>query len=757
MNNIVYSDSIGSPNRVNLRRLEEYKEIPDIFRSALYQIYGQDVHLTPIQEDSVNQNIAQKRNHFIVSAPTNSGKTLVGYLKIFSDLLSKRGRCIYVVPLKALAEEKKIEIERLCSAIRENGGPKINLVITTGDYALTREFLGSPPPKEGELVICTPERLEIILRSSENHFWARSVSTFLIDEFHLLGDPRRGPCMEILVTRILVSCPWSRIVALSATAGNTNRIEEWLKKKGTPVSIVQNDWRYPILERKVVKVKEKDEYIFKISEEIIDNDRRALLVFVSKKTDAEKLSSQLKQLFPEHKKSISYLHAGLPQKEKTNRLKSMLENENRVMVATTALKMGIDAPVTDVVIRDMYLWGEKGRNQLSYSDLLQMTGRAGRKDMPGQAYILALDEESDLIVQLFKMDRIDDIEPQLVKHERIRNGVTDPVLSAVLSEIVAQGRSSSSRVSEYLNYTFSSLFAGEMDSLKSIHELTRLKMIYEKEGQKDIVCPTKLGKTVSLAGLSPESGGLLASFLRALLKLDEKNLERKGRKLEYINRLTDIDILFLCCASYECRSYGIKRIGKKTIDDACEFIEILQPDQKPIINYWRDPESSEYPTKRLLTTLRVPYKTNSKKDQVTVFYKLLCNAILLYEHAKGVPMSNLSKKFKVSLGELENNIQFTVLWVLNCLSQICNPQKCYKFSDLMFRSIKLIECLAIGSELGELMTIKGVGQQSVRTLQNEGIKSIDQILTLSVDELIKTGLKKNQAQKIQQWILRRNR
>lgn len=49
-------------------------------------------------------------------------------------------RSVYVVPLKALAEEKAEEFEHLAGLLKGSGGPAVRIRVSTGDYALTGDF-----------------------------------------------------------------------------------------------------------------------------------------------------------------------------------------------------------------------------------------------------------------------------------------------------------------------------------------------------------------------------------------------------------------------------------------------------------------------------------------------------------------------------------------------------------------------------------------------------------------------------------------
>jgi len=100
-------------------------------------------------------------------------------LRMFSLAVQSGKRSIFVAPAEAIAEEKYTEFSLLAEKVKLNGGPEILISITTGDYQLTDDFLSSPPPDNGEIVICTPERLEVMLRNPENHKWAMKVAAYV--------------------------------------------------------------------------------------------------------------------------------------------------------------------------------------------------------------------------------------------------------------------------------------------------------------------------------------------------------------------------------------------------------------------------------------------------------------------------------------------------------------------------------------------------------------------------------------------------
>src|SRR3989344_9362857 len=84
--------------------LEEiYQELPP----EVYEKLKEDgiITLTPAQEKAVKAGLFENKN-LLVCTPTASGKTLIGEFAATTAIAQNRGKAIYIVPLKALANEK---------------------------------------------------------------------------------------------------------------------------------------------------------------------------------------------------------------------------------------------------------------------------------------------------------------------------------------------------------------------------------------------------------------------------------------------------------------------------------------------------------------------------------------------------------------------------------------------------------------------------------------------------------------------------
>ena len=66
----------------------------------------------------------------------------------------------------------------------------------TGDHQLNREQINAT-----QIIVCTPEKWDIITRKAGDRTYTQLVRLLIIDEIHLLHD-ERGPVLESLVRTI---------------------------------------------------------------------------------------------------------------------------------------------------------------------------------------------------------------------------------------------------------------------------------------------------------------------------------------------------------------------------------------------------------------------------------------------------------------------------------------------------------------------------------------------------------------------------
>lgn len=191
--------------------------LPEFFSNH----YDKFPNLTPIQQKSVQAGLLENKS-LLVCAPTASGKTLVATMAISKVI--DQGKAIYLVPLKALANEKYKEYKNLFKDTEHK------VIMSTGDIDSDSNYLANY-----DLLILTTEKLDSLLRHKVS--WLSDVKTVIIDEIHLLNDASRGPTLEIILT-LLKMLIKPQIIGLSATIGNPEELAQWLEAE-----LVQDDWR----------------------------------------------------------------------------------------------------------------------------------------------------------------------------------------------------------------------------------------------------------------------------------------------------------------------------------------------------------------------------------------------------------------------------------------------------------------------------------------------------------------------------------
>jgi helicase len=213
----------------------QFKELPlpDYFKAH----YTKFPTLNPVQEKAIHAGLLDNKSQ-LICAPTASGKTLVATMAIANTL--GKGKAIYIVPLKALANEKFNEYQELLKPTT------FKVIQSTGDIDSDSPYLANY-----DLIILTSEKLDSLLRHKVA--WLSEIETVVIDEIHLLNDPNRGPTLEIIIT-LLKQLIKPQIVGLSATIGNPQELAKWLE-----ADLIQDDWR-PVELKQGIHLEGKTEF-----------------------------------------------------------------------------------------------------------------------------------------------------------------------------------------------------------------------------------------------------------------------------------------------------------------------------------------------------------------------------------------------------------------------------------------------------------------------------------------------------------------
>jgi helicase len=200
-------------------------DIRDDIPKEFYEVLEKERidELRPSQAKAIKAGLLQEKN-LLICSPTASGKTLIAELASFKAILGGKGKAIYIVPLKALASEKFKDFKRKYEHVAK-------IALSIGDIDASDVYLANY-----DEIITTSEKLDSLLRHHTP--WLHNVKVIVIDEIHLLNDPRRGPTLEILITMLRQLLKHVQIIGLSATIGNPEELSAWLDAE-----LVVDEWR----------------------------------------------------------------------------------------------------------------------------------------------------------------------------------------------------------------------------------------------------------------------------------------------------------------------------------------------------------------------------------------------------------------------------------------------------------------------------------------------------------------------------------
>ncbi len=516
--------------------------------------------LFPPQEEAVRRGLLELERNFMIAVPTASGKTLLAELVMLRSLLERGGKCMYIVPLKALAAEK-------LESFRAYERLGIKVSASTGDYDASDESL-----KRSDVVVCTSEKADSLLRHGVS--WLKELRVVVADEVHLLNDSARGPTLEVTLARLKRH---ARILALSATVGNAGEIAKWLEAE-----LIVSDWRPVELVAGVCvsgEVRFTDGRRLKIRR-VQGDDALSLaldaaeqgaqaLVFLNTRRSAESFaercakvlgkrlgdSEMLRELAEKAEHALqeptrvcrrlaaairggaAFHHAGLAPEQRSIVERGFREGAIRVLSATPTLAAGVNLPARRVIIRQHRRYeAGMGYVELPVMEVMQMMGRAGRPgyDAMGEAVLVAKSEaEAEELLQRYLS-----AEPEPV-YSRLG---TLPALRMHVLSTIAGGAGSMGELLEFFEQTF----YGHQQGAETLQQaLERVVGFLAGEGFVQQVGEelrvTKLGRRVSQLYIDPLSASELCQALRRAESTEPSELSY----LHAVSRCTELGSLYL--------------------------------------------------------------------------------------------------------------------------------------------------------------------------------------------------------------------
>ncbi len=350
---------------------------------------------TDIQKKSWPEIASGK--HVLITAPTGSGKTLTSFLWAINLLITGKWetgttRILYVSPLKALNNDIKRNLLQPLNglhdyfALKNEFFPQINVMTRSGDTTQSdrRQMIRYPP----EILITTPESLNLLLSSKSGRTILTGIKTAILDEIHAVVGGKRGVHLITAVDRIVRLSGEFQRISLSATVRPLEKVAEFtggFEVSGDPllpvftprrVYMIRSDdiKEYRVLisfpEDAVNRPPQDSVWDFLADEcrEVVRKNR-STLIFTNSRRLCEKITYMINQ---EEDHNVAYAHHGSLSREIRTEVEQKLKNgELKAIVATSSLEMGIDIGALDEVVLL--------QSPPTISSAIQRIGRAGHR------------------------------------------------------------------------------------------------------------------------------------------------------------------------------------------------------------------------------------------------------------------------------------------------------------------------------------------------------------------------------------------
>jgi len=653
--------------------------------------------LYPPQAECVEKGMFAGKN-LLVAIPTASGKTLIAEMAMHHHI-AKKGKCLYIVPLKALASEKYDEFS--------NKGIRVG--IATGDFDRRDDTLG-----RNDIIVATSEKVDSLLRN--NTRWISEITLLVVDEIHLIDSENRGPTLEMVIAKMRCRNPSMQVIGLSATIGNPKLLAGWLDAE-----LVTSTWRPVDLRQGVfwnnrIHFREGDRPVKQISKNYEDlnlcldtiAEGGQCLVFVSSRRNAEAFAKRaagaIKSSAPELKacaerltasaetemgktlaicveKGAAFHHAGLSRDERKLVEEGFRKGQIKCISSTPTLAAGLNLPARRVIIRDyLRFTAGEGMRPIPVGEYHQMAGRAGRPrlDPYGEAVLIAKDEHD--VGTLFA-------EYIEAPAEDVHSKIAEPtaLYTHILSLIASGFAGTHGELTTFMNRSFY-VHEHRQGRLMQRAVDAALKFLIDAEMVLEVgehIGATEFGSLVSRLYIDPRSAAMIVSTLR----------ERET--------YADTGLLQLICSTPDMPRLYVRNADQAQLD-------------RMISEYEED--------------LWLPMPDD--EGEVENYYRAIKTAMLLNDWADEMPDAKICERYSVGPGDVFGMVE-SVNWLLHATGELSRM-----FAGAFHTQIRECEiCMKNGirRELLPLVKLRGIGRVRARRLFNNQIVSPDAVVAAGID------------------------
>jgi helicase len=553
------------------------------------------------------------------------------------------------------------------------------------------------------------------------------IRVLFVDEIHLIHDPKRGPTLEVIISRFKALNPGTQIIALSATIKNALDLASWLDGK-----LITSDWRpVPLSEGvcykyeityadgKTVKIdgSEKGVLYRLVETSLLDggqvlvfvNTRRATISLASNlalvvekmltrdaknrisesiarvKQEQSEFTSVDKKLFYCLERGVAFHNAGLASSQRRIVEQEFKNHVIKCIVATPTLAAGINMPAQRVIIRDLWRYDRNfGMKPIPILEYKQQAGRAGRPsyDEYGDAITIAKNKRQK--EEIFTNYILADTEPIYSKL-----GSEAALRMHLLSAIATNFVDSMESILRFIDSTF---YAYQSQAFTLEKEISRAVDFLIEHGFIEYVnqhtfFATSLGKKTSSLYIDPLSALIL-----------KKALERSFRK-----KISPLSLLHAVCSTPDVYSLYLRKA-----------------------DIWLDEKLECHQGEFLLDP---PIPSSEKYDW---FLSDLKTASLIEDWIEEIPEEKIVSKYSVGPGDIHNIVE-TSQWLLHAARELARMYN--------FECVPLINDLTqrvhygCKKELLNLVSLKGIGRVRARALFNEGFKTIYHLRGVPLERL----------------------
>lgn len=283
----------------------------------------------PKDEYKMTRNL--RRNIIIHLGDTNTGKTYNAM-----ERLKEANNGVYLSPLRILALENYEKLNNL--------GIACNLL--TGEEEIIKE--GATHTS------CTIEKIDL----------KKEYDIAIIDEIQMIGDSQRGAAW----TRALLGVKCKELHLCGA-----------LNAKDLIIKIVEDCKDSYLLKEYVREIPLEVQNTNFIHNKVEEGD--AIVVFSKKKV------LKIAEQYSNEGIKVSIIYGDLPPEVRKKQYEMFINKENKVLITTDAIGMGVNLPIKRIIFLDTQKYDGEEIRPLTSQEVKQVAGRAGRKGLYEVGYV----------------------------------------------------------------------------------------------------------------------------------------------------------------------------------------------------------------------------------------------------------------------------------------------------------------------------------------------------------------------------------